>query len=812
MVRKTKKIVFAGGGTAGHVYPLIEVYEELKDESHLSFTFFGTGSEFERDIAKKHRLSYQKVSSGKIRRNVGLASWFNNLRDLFLLIIGSVQAFFLFWGDRPSLIFSKGGYGSLPTVLAGAFWRVPIIIHESDVIPGLANKIALRYARRIATAFPPNVYPLQVKKKGFFAGLPLRKEFYKNSVDKGGKYILIFGGSQGASSLNDLVFKNLEKILKIAPIIHLTGRPDYVKAIETKKSLPKNFSDKYGVYEFRDDMAELIRNSSMVICRAGANSIFEVAAFGKKLLLIPIPVSVTRHQLVNALYLRSEKMAEVFLHGQGDGGFVNKIKKTLEMEGDRIEKLNTPWSSRVISEAILSEIKCDDFWRGVKKVFLIGIGGVSMRGIASVLKKMGKTVFGSDIKSGGHDKRNVKKNMDLVVYSSAASFNSPARVEHERAHEYKIPVEKRSEMIGTLLKNKSGISISGMHGKTTTSALVSRAMTVAGFDPSYLIGAQPSQLVPIANYTKNEYFVVEACEYDGSFLDFPTTVALITNIEEEHLDYFKGGLNEIIKTFSKFISNIREGGLLVFNADDLNTRKAVEASKRDLRSRKILVRSFGFSKDADFRIGSYCVKDEKISFSISSNGGKVELNPRIAGKHFAYDCAGAFAICDFLGIDETTSKIAFDGFVGAKGRFELMGNKNGVPIYYDYAHHPTELKSVFASLDDLFPDRRKFFIFEPHQQDRFNRFFKDFYEVLFKSDMDIIGILPVYKVTGRDANPEFTSRDLVDKLSRTGKKAFLFDSYDDATLFLRKNCKSRDVVVVTGATNIWKVAEELIKK
>lgn len=812
MNNKAAKIVFSGGGTAGHIFPLLEIHKTLKANRGLTFEYFGTGAQLERDLAKQNRMPYQKILCGKFRRYPGVISCLQNIIDLFAVLFGTIQALVLFLADRPSVIFSKGGYGSLPTVLAAGICRIPIIIHESDIIPGLANRIALRSAKRVATAFPVSIYPIDVRKKAFYAGLPLSEEFYSRAGLTNKNYILFFGGSQGASSLNELVFQSLEKILQIAPVIHLTGPNDFEKASQIKSALPEKAVDRYHFFEFSKDMRNLIGEAKLVVCRAGANSIFESAALGANLLLVPIPQRVTAHQVANASYLESNNMAKVFTHEQNPKDFIEAVKSSYHNDSKNILQLSAPWSSEVISQAILSEIESQNFQKTVQKIFLIGIGGVSMRGIAAILQKMGKKIYGSDIKTGGHSAENIKKDFDLVVYSSAASVTSSAREEHERAAKYNIETIKRSVMIRRLLNNKSSICVSGMHGKTTSSALISRALEAAGLSPSYLIGAMPTKLVPTANYSPYEYFVVEACEYDGSFLDFPTTIGLITNIEEEHLDYFKGGLEEIVATFAKFVKKIRPGGLLVYNLDDQNVRKVIALCSKEIEGRHICLLSFGFDEKADVRVSSYKVKNERISFCLSGRLGKAEIDTAIAGRHFAYNCAGGYAICRYLGVSDMAFARAISNFHGAKGRFEYLGQRNNIPVYYDYGHHPTELKSLFAATNDLFGKKRKFFIFEPHQQDRFNRFYKQFYQEISKSNMDVIGLLPVYRVAGRDAKAEFTSRDLVDKLSENKKKAFLFKDYAEAVMFLKKNCKSGDFVITVGATDVWKVAEEFIKK
>lgn len=810
MKKKLDKIIFAGGGTGGHVYPALEVAKILKDDKSLSMVFFGTGSDFEKEAVAKTKIAYQKIFSGKFRRNSGILTFLRNIVDAFLLIAGILQSIIIFSVDRPGVIFSKGGFASLPTVLAGAVMRIPIIIHESDIVMGLANQISAKYAKRIAVAFEINNYPPQIRKKAFYAGLPVSQQFSKTD-DASPSYILIFGGSQGARSLNNLVFEGAEELVKLAPIIHLTGENDFAKAKQIKNNLAEN-GESYQIFKFRSNMATLIAGARLVICRAGASSIFEVSAYRKNLLLVPIPRNVTSHQFYNAKYLEKRSMADLFMQENGPKKFVEAVKKSLAKKSYVESTIYFSKSAQVIAQAVSSQLAFSRFTENHKKIHFIGLSGVSMSLIAKIMKRLGKRVTGSDIKTGGHSAKNVKADTDLIVYSSAAPKNSSARVEHEAGEQYGIEIIKRSEMISRLICNRSVVAVSGMHGKTTTSALISGIFSKADYSPGILIGAQKSRSVNTGLIGEGGFFVLEACEYDGSFLDIEPTIAVITNIDEEHLDYFKGGMKQIKEAFEQFINKIQPGGVLIYCFDDPNLREVVGNCTNFLHDNAIKVLSYGFSENSEITIESYEVEAGVVSFRLLHGGDSVAVKTRIAGQHFALNLAASFAVTRYLGIPQEVFQKFVNDFSGVKGRFELYGKFRGAIVYYDYAHHPTELKSVFNAASEMYPKKRKYLIFEPHQQDRFNNLYEDFHKVLYHCEFDVICILPVYKVPGRDAKAEFTSRDLVDRLSREGRLALYFENYDETLQFLKKNLKKEDFVITVGATTVYRVAQLLVRK
>lgn len=420
---------------------------------------------------------------------------------------------------------------------------------------------------------------------------------------------------------------------------------------------------------------------------------------------------------------------------------------------------------------------------------LIGISGISMSGLAKILESQGHKVSGSDLKLGGHKKENITAGINKVIISSAVRPGSPAWVEVAEAKRLGIPVIKRSKAIGEIMKKKFGITVSGMHGKTTVSAMIVTILEDAGLDPLILVGGIVKKIGSQVKTGRGNYFVAEACEYDRSFLDFYPKIAVITNIEREHLDYYTGGLPEIIKTFSQFIKQLPKQGVLVFWGDDKNIKKAIELSKRN----DLDLISFGFGKKNRYQ--------------------KMPVTLKIPGKHNILNALAASAAADYLKINRKISLKTLKNFTGAGRRFEIKGRVNGVTIVDDYGHHPTEIAATISAAREFFPKRRLMIIFQPHQYSRTKIFFKDFVRVLAKADLAIIA--PIHAVVGRDEKREISSEELVDAINHLHLRgvggAIYVSDYEGIVEYLLPRLKRGDVVITIGATEIYKVGDLLLK-
>lgn len=363
------RILLTGGGTGGHVFPILAVVNELKRLSKESVDFLWIGSRKgpERDSAKKHGIAYKSICTGKFRRYF---SWLNFL-DIFRIPIGKVQAFFIIRSFRPDAIFSKGGYVSLPAVLAGWSLKIPSLIHESDTVPGLANRFLSKFVLRIAISFKETekYFPTS---KCILTGNPIRPEILEGSRERGFRYfgleygkliILVTGGSQGSRKINEVVIKILPKLLEKYQLIHLCGKRN-LSAVSRK--LPAVSLKSYKLYPFLPErqMADALAVADLVVSRAGANLLAELAVLGKPSVLVPLPTAASDHQRKNARVF--EKENATFVIEEKDLAHDTLFKEINWLFGHRerldkmsgnVLKLARPNAARRIAEEILILVK-----------------------------------------------------------------------------------------------------------------------------------------------------------------------------------------------------------------------------------------------------------------------------------------------------------------------------------------------------------------------------------------------------------------------------------------------------------------------
>lgn len=445
-----------------------------------------------------------------------------------------------------------------------------------------------------------------------------------------------------------------------------------------------------------------------------------------------------------------------------------------------------------------------------KKYHFIGISGVSMSGLASLMLEMGFLISGCDLKQisnnsqllkskikvwKGHDQKHITKDLDGIVVTAAALHpNSLAKTEIEKAKELNIPIIKRSEMIGKLMSDPktTGIAVSGMHGKTTTSTMIALILEEAGYKPTALIGSDVKEWG--TNYKKglNKYFVVEACEYEKQLLDFKPKIEVILNLEKEHLDTYTGGMKDIKQTFNKFIKKLPSEGMLIIWREDSNLMQlASKAKKRGIKVKEVSVRKIWPG-----------------------------LKLKIPGKHILLDATFAARTCHELGVSSKTIKKVLNNFTGAVRRFEVKGKKNGITVIDDYGHHPTEIqKTIEATRDwmnhynnnNQLAKNKLIVVFQPHQYERTKLLFNDFTKS-FKS-VDVLIITDIYLIAGREpkeAKADF-SKQLVNAIYKTGIDAKYAVNFQNVLLKLNKIAKSGDIILTLGATDIYKVGEEFLK-
>ena len=449
--------------------------------------------------------------------------------------------------------------------------------------------------------------------------------------------------------------------------------------------------------------------------------------------------------------------------------------------------------------------------KNYRNIHFIGIGGISMSALAQILLSKGLKVSGSDInkshitdlleKKGakiyiGHNVDNIK-NPDLVVYTSAISSDNQ---EYQKALSLNIPVLERGKFLGSIMKdyNKT-TAISGTHGKTTTTGMLSSIMLKTDIHPTILLGGEYHEIKGNVKIGRNDYFLTEACEYKKNFLNFEPYIGTILNIEEDHLDFFKD-LDEIKKTFVEFAQKIPSYGFLVYNRDDPNQENIFD----DVLCNK---KSFGVYKD------SYCsAKELKFdpypSYKLVIDGENIcHINLKVPGIHNVYNSLAA-ATCAYLsGAANCTIKKGLDSFSGTKRRFEYKGTYKNIIVIDDYAHHPTEIKATLETVSKL-TEGKIHVVFQPHTFSRTSALLDKFSES-FDAAENVV-LVDIYAARERNTY-NISSIDLVEKLKERNIKAVYKDSFQSAAEFLKEKASSKDIILTMGAGDVYKIGDIITK-
>ena len=448
-----------------------------------------------------------------------------------------------------------------------------------------------------------------------------------------------------------------------------------------------------------------------------------------------------------------------------------------------------------------------------KHIHLIGIGGVSMSGIAEILHSCGFIVTGSDTSQSeitdkliknhipvkiGHDIDNLEKS-NLVVFSAAVKKDDPELV---RARELNIPIVERGTFLGILTKAfKDTICISGTHGKTTTTSMISLCFLEANMDPSIQVGAYLKQINGNYRVGNSDYFIIEACEYVESYLKLYPKVEVILNIDNDHLDYF-GTLENIIKSFGNYIKLIPEDGLLVINWDDPNCRT--------------------LTKNANAKVVTYGIKNENANFVarnivFNNNGFPTfdvyhnnnfykTISLSIPGAHNVMNALACIAVCNEYGIEKEDIKNALFKYTGAHRRFEFKGSFNNVSVYDDYGHHPTEITATANALKQK-KYNKSWVIFQPHTYSRTKTLLNDFANALL--NFDNIIVTDIY--AARENNTyNISSKDLVDKIKQLGHDAIYISDFDEIVKYIKEHAKPSDIVLTLGAGTVTNIGPMLV--
>ena len=446
-------------------------------------------------------------------------------------------------------------------------------------------------------------------------------------------------------------------------------------------------------------------------------------------------------------------------------------------------------------------------------VHFIGIGGISMSGLAEILIDAGFAISGSDAKKSPLTQHlasmgarinypqmasNITDDIDLIVYTAAISEDNP---EFAAAVEKGIPMMTRANLLGQIMKNyKTPIAISGTHGKTTTTSMISEVLLAADADPTLSIGGILKSIGGNIRVGKSEYFVTEACEYTNSFLSFFPRISIILNIEEDHMDFFKD-IDDIRHSFRSFADILPSDGFLIINKGIDNVDKFTEGLECNIIT-------FGADNSADYSYTDV-VYDElgRGSYTLLKNGQKCgTVNLGVVGEHNILNSLSVIALMDILKIDSDIVLEALSAFAGTDRRFEYKGEVGGVTILDDYAHHPTEITATLKAAAN-YPHKTLWCVFQPHTYTRTKAFLKDFAKALTLADKVILA--DIY--AAREKNTiGISSEDLLKEIEKLGTECHYFHTFDEIENFLLKNCINGDLLITMGAGDVVKIGENLL--
>lgn len=434
-----------------------------------------------------------------------------------------------------------------------------------------------------------------------------------------------------------------------------------------------------------------------------------------------------------------------------------------------------------------------------RRLHLLGIGGTGMRPFAKLLAAEGHAISGGDTRACDDlvadgiavtldaDAIGLPEGVEGVVHSAAIPLDHPAIQDARRLG---LPVVKYARAVGLYARGKSTLAVAGTHGKTTTTALLAHVLRSGGYDPSYLVGGDVSQL-PTPGVGRSDLLAVEACEFDRSFLHFSPRMAIVTNIEADHLDYYRD-LVEITAAFQAFATQVSD--LLVLHE---NLRETIGRAG-GVRAR---VKTFGPSPDADIRV-----------LPMPGGGGfhvaGREFPMQLPGYHNALNAAAVLGVVEELGMDRAAVSAALSKFGGVGRRLQMVGRPRGIAVVDDYAHHPTEVAAGLRALRDTLAPRRLWVVFQPHQYSRLRRFLPEFAEALMAADRVVVP--PVFAARdGDDDRQAVSALDLVARVRGLGGDAIHIGDFGGVIDFVRTQARAGDVVVTMGAGDIGHVAGRL---
>lgn len=857
-------VLLAGGGTAGHVNPLLAVADALREaRPGVGLVVLGTAEGLESRLVPEHGLDLAVVPRVPLPRRPTL-DWLRLPGRLRAAVRAAGRAID---ESGAAVVVGFGGYVSTPAYLAARRRGVPVVVHEQNARPGLANRLGARWASAVATTFPATRLP-----RAQVTGLPLRaavarlaaersddpvvartRAAIELGLDPSSPTLLVTGGSLGAVSLNRAVSGAAGDLLAAGvQVLHLTGTG---KAAPVRAVLAGiDGAQRYHVLEYLARMELALAVADLVLCRAGAGTVCELAALGIPAVYVPLPFgngeqrlnaapvvaaggglvveddaltpAWVRERLVPLLGAESSTRARMAAAAATVG-----VRDAAERVAAMVTALlpepavglaaAAPGAARpAAGGATVEEHAVGEPVPAVAdlgRVHLVGVGGAGMSAVATLLAARGLVVSGSDAADGpalpglraagvdvhvGHDAAHVS-GVDTLVVSSAIRPSNPELVAARAAG---ARVLHRSQALAGLMADRDAVAVAGAHGKTTTSAMLATGLLAAGADPSFAIGGVvvgPDGPLGGARDGAGP-FVAEADESDGSFLAYAPLVAVVTNVEPDHLDHY--GTREAFEdAFARFAARVRPGGLLVACADDPGAARLVARVRGALERSRVGVTTYGRSPDADVRVGPTTAgPDGRWVTTVRHGDATAELSLGVPGAHNGLNAAAAWTALRRLGLSAEAAAAGLAAFRGTGRRFEDRGSAGGVRVVDDYAHHPTEIAALLAAARQV-TDGRIVVLFQPHLYSRTKAFAPQFAAALAAADEVVV--TDVYAAR-EDPDPAVTGALVTDLMP--GHARFVADRVAAARVAAGL-ARPGDLLLTVGAGDVTALAPVVLE-
>ncbi len=445
-------------------------------------------------------------------------------------------------------------------------------------------------------------------------------------------------------------------------------------------------------------------------------------------------------------------------------------------------------------------------------IHFVGIGGIGMSGIAELLLNLGYRVTGSDLRESeitqrlvqlggtvflGHEGSQVT-NADVVVTSSAVGAENPEVIHARHAG---IPVIPRAEMLSELMRLKYSIAVAGSHGKTTTTSIIAAILAGGGLDPTVVIGGKLRSIDTNALLGQGEFIVAEADESDGSFLKMSPTIAVVTNIDREHMNFYSD-LKAVQESFLQFLDRIPFYGRSVLCLDDEPVQALIPQIQKPFVT-------YGLSTQADFQARHISFEGLTSRFQVICRGERLgEMTLNLPGQHNVYNALASIAVGMELEIPFQVMRRALETLAGVQRRMEVKGECGGILVVDDYGHHPTEIKATLRAVRESWPDRRKVVVFQPHRHSRTASLFEEFARAFYHSD--VLMVLPIY-AAGETAVTGVDSQGLCEAIQAHGHRETQFVADEEAAVtLLKETLKPNDLLLTLGAGNVWRIGKRLL--